>query len=426
MRNYSDIPEAYNEVMDYDIWKPLKVILMFNLVEFANKDLLQFRIDVKRKMHPDQEMSSLWFFYMDITDEEKCRIHIVLSTTREQFRKRSLNTILRVILCKMAATLNVKVTSNAVNVISGHTLCNLGFEILNSRDNDTCRKYDELLQNNVRTDNVIYIDANLELQPGKLILPEFFDNLEGYLEVLIKGSEDLHRDYIYFKKSEKFVDALAADTLAQNIMGHYEGKTLGIMPHGGVDGGIEMYFGNDEESSKYKIIGIPFKVRRNTVTLLSTFDAESFTGVSMYKLVLCVLCNLCIALGLDMRIYPNKNSGSLESQIESLEGLGFQQEQSKTVMNPLFQGTQDSGVENLAYLEEDIAMVFYSEGKRPFNKNDMDPRLFPDSGEGFWNGGGGGWGAAGGKAPLGGDNAALALFGLFVTVVAAGFSSAKL
>jgi hypothetical protein len=44
----------------------------------------------------------------------------------------------------------------------------------------------------------------------------------------------------------------------------------------------------------------------------------------------------------------------------------------------------------------------------------------------YFAGGGNAPSHGAGGGPLGGDNAALALFGIFVTVVAAGFSSAKL
>jgi hypothetical protein len=395
---------------------------------------LIIKIKSKTKDRMSSEIMSTLEFSMSPEEQgtDTYYIDIELSSTPVKFRRLSLNLVLRIILCKMAAVLKMDVTSWAVNNITAHTLCELGFQIKNT-DSDkkpirTCEHYKTI--SNKDDADVWETDENMFLEHGDLKIPLDFENkvklMSNIFPTMIEClpyTNTVIQSLVTAIYGDVLVSELRQLPLKSKIIlkiQYYNVKMCELCIAYRM--GDEYQQENDHISSP--TFRIPFVVRDNTVTLLSIFDAESFTGVSMYKLVLCVLCNICIARGLNMRIYPNNNSGSLKSQIESLEGLGFEQEQSTNVVNPLFQEPQVGGVEDLGYIDEDIAMVFYSEGKQPFTKDDMDPRLFPDSGEGFWTGGGGEERRAG-KAPLGGDNAALALFGLFVTAVAAGFSSAK-
>lgn len=70
-------------------------------------------------------------------DDDKSTLHIVKSMTPSAYRMLKLNFLLRVVLCEFAFRLQLnEITSNAMNEISAHTLCNLGFTVVkdNMRD----------------------------------------------------------------------------------------------------------------------------------------------------------------------------------------------------------------------------------------------------------------------------------------------------
>lgn len=373
---------------------------------------------------PSETMSSIDFTVSKPKSGSGDFIAIKYSDTPLKFRRLSLNLTLRIILCKMAAVLEMDVASDATNVITIHTLCELGFKIINpelSSPQTPCESYREI--GNIDDSDAWGKYEYMVLEHGRLKIPsEFEDRVNLMSKVFQKMIECLPYTNLIL---DSLVSAMYGDNLVSEL-GKLPSKSkiiVNVQYFNVQRCELCIAYGMGKEYEHIRrILRIPFIVQDKTATLLSTFDADSFTGVSMYKLVLCVLCNLCIKCEFDVRIYLNNNSGSLISQITSLKYLGFQREGSNSFVPQM---DSESGVGNLGALDEHIAMVFYSEGKRPFTKDDMDQRLFPDSGEGFWTGGGGGGGTTGGKPPLGGDNAALALFGLFVTAVAAGFSSAR-
>lgn len=445
------VSTAYDNVINEKLWEPLKSVMSF---QFRVEDGLTGVVEDKAyfKIIITSKPGTWWWSYISFSyyvtgpQEPDDYIYIEQSETEIEFRKLSLNTILRVVLCKMAERLNVKVTSNAISPISAYTLCNMGFQMISSEEDETCENYSKIVDRKSFFERVI--DAEFVLNPGGLKGPTYT------LEILRKKSEIL-RSAFRLPQIDKLIDDLLHGIYIDTLVGEIqegmntlmkvpdEYKILIIRPPSDDPSKRDFYSMSHPPVSNPTIIlkrgwniilRIPFILNNDgKMTILKEFDVENFTGdSSLYKVLLCVLCNLCIRSKLDLYIYPRTSSSahdssapSLSSQLSSLNRMGFTLDRS----NPFVARFESEfGVGDLGDLDDDISMVFYSEGKRPFTRDDMDPRLFPESGENFLSGGGGGGGdnaPSTGGGPLGGDNAALALFGLFVTVVAAGFSSAR-
>ena len=196
---------------------------------------------------------------------------------------------------------------------------------------------------------------------------------------------------------------------------------------------------------KVEIVSIPFVITEvDAMTVTREFDVDSFTGdSSLYKVLLCVMCNLCIAHGLNLYVYPRTQEStrdsppaigvpSLTSQLRSLTPMGFTMDRSNPFVS---RADSEFGVGDPTGVAEDIAFVFYSKGKMPFTRDDMDPRLFPVFDADFRSGGGlaesggglaessGGLAESSGHKGVQGGSAAMGIFGLLVTVAASALGS---
>lgn len=364
---------AFDYVMADDIWNPLKKVVSFNH-GFNNEDNF-FELTILTKEYAT--ISELYYYY----EHESSETSITLDTLRtpELFQRLSLSKILVVILCRMAKIANVKVTSMAWNVIAAHIFCPLGFVIVD--EGKTCDDY--LNIGPQANSNALTIYTNLALEHGTLkdpfisstITKEISENIglkfkeisrvDGILNYLIFKIEkdplvmETRRVLNEERKSDKYRFSIRLEK-------HPETQTP--------ETSIALLRSSDS------VLEIPFKVKEdNTMKIIRELDDENFTGVSLYKVLLCVLCNLCIEKGLDLYIYhpvnpepPDSPVPSLSSQEASLAEMGFTRDRSIRPKPFVSQSNSELG---LGGLGDDIAMVFYSEGKNPFTSLNLDLSL---------------------------------------------------
>jgi len=90
-------------------------------------------------------MSCLKFSYQ-VSESNLESFDIIYLDTPKDFRELGFNTILTVILCKMAIKLKIVVTAEAFNIIPAHTFCKLGFvitEVMPEEVNDDAEEVEE-------------------------------------------------------------------------------------------------------------------------------------------------------------------------------------------------------------------------------------------------------------------------------------------
>lgn len=233
------------------------------------------------------DFMSILHFSLGKSLRGKDYIHIELSETHKRFREISLNSILRVILCKMAHQLEINVTSEALSKISAKTLCTLGFE--DPHDNTTCDKFKTIQR--IEDPDIFDIDVGFILFHGRFKEPNW-EIMKTKFETSFAKKLDMTKPFCDISKALKF------DKLA------YRHNIIDILLIKGVYDTFEIVCSNDK---RVRILGIPFMLStlENAITISPKFNHDNFIGMSIHTFLLVKLCNICVHLKIRMYIYTS-------------------------------------------------------------------------------------------------------------------------
>jgi hypothetical protein len=312
-------------------------------------------------------LSDIQFSFLGDGSGSETILHIVKSTTPLAYRMLKLNSLLRVVLCKYAVMLNLSsITSNAMNVISAHSLCKLGFAIVkdhmkgnNATATQTCNDFAEL--GNIKdADNLsinVILQLKFEIKDGVSSLPELiitqFEKFVNDAKVMEGNAVKRIDSFFYFRDFlSKLNDTLNKDPLFQSVkvkkefeiaLGENVFKDIPVLY-------FSLYPAGKQRHSSKAIASIPFVFDKATTTLmvlsafdigdaskrfsssknltfeslsrLSQVDTERIDGVSAHMLLLAVCCNACLALKCKVLVYLDPNN---TETVNSLNGMGFEQ-----------------------------------------------------------------------------------------------------
>lgn len=279
-------------------------------------------------------MSSVEFSF---SNADPPQIHIEHSLTPHPFRRLQLNTILRVVLCLIAGSLKCRITSQAINQLTVHSLCELGF----TPDNhlNICDAYEKL------PETIAISNKSIEVWMTKTPLTSD-DGVDSKVMVVYERiirsatelNEKIKQRVSNHEGDHKFADdmlkIITEDALVSGIVNdvddlEYADYKVGVVMDSEF---FKIYISTlviDYEERRnldepyFPIAFIPFKMTdKNSIDVPSSFNIGNLRGGYPYQTLLCILSNVC--LGLKMSLHLDVESKTNPKIIQTLTNLGFE------------------------------------------------------------------------------------------------------